>query len=168
MTQTHKTLSNLLKYVILECIFKDKIQDALLHLLSSQSIKHLLAKRTCYSTEKATRGVFIVTREMHHMTALHSTQRFCRFKHGLLTYWAAALQPLRDAYMSIIFCHINACIAPHTMTKVNTESFSFPAYVAIRTVINLLILVIIVEIANGTNIFRKRSPIRITIGIDTF
>ena len=54
------------------------------------------------------------------------------------------------------------------MTKINAKTFTFPAYIAIGTMVNLLLLIVFIKVANGAKILRKWNTIRITIGVDTF
>jgi len=54
------------------------------------------------------------------------------------------------------------------MTKINAKPFSFPAHIAVGTMVNLLLLIVVIKVANGAKVFRKWSTMRITIGVDTF
>jgi len=102
---------------------------------------------------------------MHHMTTLKTSQRLRRRKHTLAANRTASLELLWDAAM-IFVSERNTRIASHAVTKVNAQSFSHSAGVAIRTVEDGM-RPIIVQMADATKVLCEWLSVRFAMRIQT-
>ena len=100
------------------------------------------------------------------MSTFQSTKRFCALEHCLVTYRAVPLQPLWNAVM-VIF-HGDTCITTHAVAIINTQTFARSTHIAERTVVNVFVCRVVIEITNVACVSSKGLASRLTFRVDTF
>lgn len=102
---------------------------------------------------------------MHNMPAREPSQRFNAFKQRFMTNWTMSLQRLW--YANMIRVDRNTCVASHTVSIVNSKSFTSPTYITERTVIYRFLWIIVIEITNTAMITCKRLSFKQTLIVFT-
>jgi len=108
--------------------------------------------------------VFRVTRKMHDVTAAKTLERFSGIEEGIVADGAGSLEFLRDAAM-VLVRQGHACIAPHAVSKINSQTLPHPARIAVGAV-KYGTGSIVVEVANVAKVFGKSLFVELARFVD--